>query len=190
MSPTNFNQIQSTLGTFTETVTFSNVTIYEGANYQGKSVQLSVGKHRLLGQADMNDQISSIKVPPGLVVQVYEHADEGGGYGLWTDLLEDCPDLSPIGMGDKISFLNVFSAETREGFIWIRNAMVNGAFIPGHWERKRATVQPPQGKVPVIGPTLAPHSLPTPPAFASRVIHISDLHCTSSDHTLGANIQW
>ena len=33
-------------------------------------------------------------MPVGLVAILYVHADEGGGYGRWVDLLEDCPNLA------------------------------------------------------------------------------------------------
>ena len=53
-----------------------DVTIYEDANFGGRSETLEIGEHRLFSAADLNDEVSSIKVPAGLVALIYEHADE------------------------------------------------------------------------------------------------------------------
>jgi hypothetical protein len=140
-----------------------NITVYENVNFAGRSKAFPIGTYRLFTPADFNDVISSIKVPAGLAVIVFADADEGGGYGIWVDLLEDWPDLSKINFNDKISYLNVFSTTTSGGLVWVRNSMQNGQFIPGHWERQRAT-PPPPNHVPVVGPAIPPH---TPPVITS-----------------------
>src|SRR6476469_4919499 len=66
------------------------VTIYEDADFGGTGIFLDVGEYRLFGASDMNDTISSIQVPAGLVAMVFEDADSGGGYGISADFLEDC----------------------------------------------------------------------------------------------------
>jgi hypothetical protein len=53
--------------------------IYADSNFSGDSRSLPIGNYRL---NDFNDVASSIKVPPGLGAIIYEHADEGGGYGI------------------------------------------------------------------------------------------------------------
>ena len=136
-----------------------SIIVYENVNFGGRSKVLGVGAYRFFTPADFNDVISSIKVPAGLAAVVYADADEGGGYGSWVDLLEDWPDLSKINFNEKISYINVFSTTTSAGFVWARNAMVNGQFIPGHWERQRATPPPPNHVV-VVGPPLPPHTAP------------------------------
>ena len=50
-----------------------SVTIYEHANYQGRSQTLGVGKHDM-GSLFANDILSSLKVPTGFVVTLFEHA--------------------------------------------------------------------------------------------------------------------
>lgn len=127
------------------------ITVYEHANYGGASKKLPVGQHRL---SDFNDRVSSIKVPAGMVAYIYEHAATNAGYGIAVDLLEDCPDLSRYGFNDKVSFVTVFYAK-KDNFTWARNAMVNGQFVSGHWERQRATPAPPN-TVAVVSPPIPP----------------------------------
>ena len=88
-----------------------SVVIYEDPNFEGRSRSFGIGSHRLFTEQDFNDVTSSIKVPEGLAVIVYEHADEGGGYGTWVDFLEDQPDLSKYNFNNKISFLVVFDSQ-------------------------------------------------------------------------------
>ena len=42
---------------------------------------------------------------------VYENADQAGGYGRSADLMEDHADLATLGLGDTISYVQVFAAE-------------------------------------------------------------------------------
>jgi hypothetical protein len=112
------------------------VTLFSDRHFAGSSVPLDEGDTRF--PADFNDTASSIHVAPGYGAVLYEHANEYGGYGAWVDLLEDCPDLSVYGFDKKTSYVHVFRTE-RDGFVWARGAMRDGQFIPGHWERKRAS---------------------------------------------------
>jgi len=135
-----------------------SVTVYENPHFGGRSKTLGVGQYRFFTPADFNDVISSIKVSPGLCAMLYENADDGGGYGRSVDLLEDCADLSQYNFNDVTSYISVFNTTTtlevrdhRQGhdtvssetFVWARNSLQNGAFVPGHWERPRATPPPP-----------------------------------------------
>lgn len=131
--------------------TSQNVTLYEHSNFGGAFKTLSVGQHRIL---DFNDVASSIRVPPGMVAMIYEHAADNLGYGIYVDLLEDCSDLSQYNFNDKVSYVNVFMANNGTTHVWARNAMVNGQFIPGHWERRRVNPGPPN-TVAVVAPPLA-----------------------------------
>jgi phospholipase C len=139
------------------------VTIFEHANFEGRSRTLSVGEHRLLDFDTMKDMTSSIRVSKGLVALVYEHVDSGGGYGISADFLEDCADLSQFDLDDKISYISVFAAEQPSGLIWVRNSLVDGQFAAGHFERKSAGTQPPISPVAVVSPPIPPHQ---PPAGA------------------------
>jgi uncharacterized protein DUF1353 len=139
-----------------------SVVIYENQNFEGRSRSFGIGNHRLFTTEDFNDLTSSIKVPAGLAVTVYEHADEGGGYGIWVDFLEDQPDLSQYDFNHKISYLVVFDSQ-RPGYFYARNSMQNGEFVPGHWERVRARGNPVNPN-PVVGPSRPPNDVPgTPP---------------------------
>ena len=127
------------------------VVLYEHGNYGGASKNLGIGEHRL---NDFNDKTSSIKVPAGMVAFIYEHAGDGVGYGISVDLLEDCVDLSRYGFNDKVSYVTVFNAK-KDAFQWARNAMVDGQFIFGHWERQRANPGPVmQNAVAVVSPPI------------------------------------
>lgn len=147
-----------------------DVTIYGDVNFGGRSETLEAGEHRLLSAADLNDEVSSIKVPAGLVALVFEHADEAGGYGRSADLMEDHPDLATLGLGDTISYVSVFAAERdivarnhatgktdTAHVVWVRGAVVNGQYVAGHWERPRA--QPPPSGPAVVSPGPLPHLL-------------------------------
>lgn len=147
-----------------------DVTIYEDVNFGGRSDVLEVGGHRLFSAANLNDEVSSIKVPAGLVALVYEHADEAGGYGRSADLIEDHADLGTLGLGDAISYVNVFAAEREilshnhatgktdtARVVWARGSVVNGQYVPGHWERPRAQPTPPGPAV--VSPGPLPHLL-------------------------------
>ena len=134
-------------------VVANRVTLYEQANFGGRSHALTLGDHLL---SEFNDVASSIKVPNGLIAVLYEHADNGGGYGRFVDLLEDQPDLSRLTLHKAISYVRVFS-RTRPGYAYIRNSVRNGRFEPGHWER-----EPAAGRPPLVIPTVAVVSPPLP----------------------------
>lgn len=132
-----------------------SVVLYEGANYAGRSISLDIGTHRFFTREDFNDVANSIKVPPGLAAMLCEHADEGGGYGKCIDLLEDCPDLSVYAFNDIASYVNVFSTN-RPGFVYVRNSIQNGQFVPGHWEGTRVPPRP-VNHTAVVSPPFPPH---------------------------------
>lgn len=57
------------------------VTVYEGCNYSGNARNVAVGDYRSLKTLRFaNDRMSSIKVPPGLEVVIYEDDNFGGFY--------------------------------------------------------------------------------------------------------------
>ncbi|MEU4800434.1 peptidase inhibitor family I36 protein [Streptomyces sp. NPDC023327] len=55
-----------------------SVIVYADANYKGKSATLGAGRHKI--DPSMNDCISSIRVPSGWKVTLFEHADYNGQY--------------------------------------------------------------------------------------------------------------
>lgn len=134
-----------------------NVILYDRANFEGPKRSFGVGKYRLLNAADFNDVASSIRVPPGFVAIVYEHADTGGGYGRSVDFMEEQPDLSHYKFDNQISYLKVFRSERR----WVRNRLSNGSFEAGHFQ----TASTPQyNPYPLIAPPTPPNVATTPPA--------------------------
>lgn len=139
--------------------------VFDQPNFAGGSRNLSVGNYRL---TDFNDMISSIRVPQGMAVILYEHADEAGGYGASVDLLEDCANLSAYGFDHKTSYIIVFHTRSN-GLLWARGRMDNGRFVPGHWERERANGQLPPNNGPVVSPYL--------PARGSGVEYCNPLLC-------------
>ena len=135
------------------------VNLFEGKNLGGESILFGLGDHRLQDFAHFNDRASSMRITPGYVVILYTDADEGGGYGFYVDFLEDCPDLSKYNFDKKVSYVTFFSA-TKPGYFWARNALINGVFTPGHWERSRAGGNP-VNHVAMVGPQLPPHTTTT-----------------------------
>lgn len=142
----------------------AEVTIFEHANFKGRSRTLGIGQYRLFDENDMNDLTSSLKVPPGLVAYVYEHADSAGGFGISVDFLEDCADLSTLNFNDKISYINVFEAVKPEGYIWARGRIrpEDNQFVSGHWERQRANGELPPNNGPSVSPPIPGHDLVQP----------------------------
>lgn len=63
------------------------VTIFEHADYQGRSSVLGVGTHKLADLGIPNDSLSSLRVPQGLMVTLFEHEGTQGSYRVY---FEDC----------------------------------------------------------------------------------------------------
>src|SRR5688572_6673661 len=137
----------------------SAVTLFDGAQFAGSAAFLNEGHTRFT--TDFNDAASSIRVAPGYVAVLYEHANEFSGYGASVDLLEDCPDLSVYGFDKKTSYVHVFRAE-RDRFVWARGSIRDGQFVSGHWERRRADGSSPNSNVAVVSPPVAPRTEPLP----------------------------
>ena len=90
-----------------------NIVLYESAGFIGKGKTLGIGQYKL---TDFNDIGSSIKIPAGMVAMIYENGNDGLGYGISVDLMEDCPDLSVYQLNDNVTYVNVFNA-TKDGFV-------------------------------------------------------------------------
>src|SRR2546429_8768175 len=84
----------------------ANVTIYEHANFQGRSQELTKGHYdNALGQISIgNDSLSSLKVPHGLVVRLYEHFLFRGAF---IDFRNDTPAV-PLPWNDRASSIIVY----------------------------------------------------------------------------------
>lgn len=127
-----------------------SVILYEHAGFGGQSKSYGTGQYVL---SDFNDVVSSVKVPAGMVAIIYEHAAPNQGYGISVDLMENVTDLSVYNFNDKVSYLNVFYATRDNQYVWKRNAIVNGQFVSGHWERKRAKPEP-ANTIAVVSPPI------------------------------------
>jgi hypothetical protein len=156
------------------------LVVYENSNFSGRSISLPAGNYRL---SDFNDIASSVKVPQGLGAIIYEHADEGGGYGISVDLLEDHNDLSRFDLNDKVSYISVFSTY-RPGYFWARNSIQNRQFVSGHWEHSR--VVNPINPVAVASPSLPPHTNTPAPAPAPFELVFN----TEDDNWIALNPKW
>lgn len=153
---------------YLENVT-AQVTLYDMPNFQGTNKSFAIGTFRLMSEAGLNDRASSIRVPAGMGVIIFVDANETAGFGVHTDLLEDCADLSVYNLNDKISYINVFKIEGRAGHVWVRGRMVNNQYVSGHWERKRTNGQMPDNSPPA---TVAP-SLDAPLSTSPTVLSIN-----------------
>lgn len=153
------------------------VILYENSNYSGRFQSLKVGQYPL---GDFNDLGSSITVPKGMVVVIYEHSQASGGYGNYVDLMEDCPDLSVYNFNGKASYVNVFSPSSRPGYVWIRNRMDNNRFIPGHWEHAKTNGTMPENSPPAVVSSISQSGTPddftdAPPASPAEINEFNDL---------------
>jgi hypothetical protein len=94
----------STLGTFnkqTSSVLVEKVaSFYTDVNYGGTAVHLGVGRYDLSKIGLPNDTVSSIKVPHGLLVTLYQDVGFAGDY---RNYFEDTPSLVPSNFNDKAS---------------------------------------------------------------------------------------
>ncbi len=161
------------------------VTLYEHGNFAGQTKSMGIGQFLL---SDFNDLASSIKVAAGFCAVIYEHADAGGGYGISVDLMEDRHDLSAFNFNDKASYVIVFST-IRPGYTWVRNAIVNGQFIAGHWERERARPLPPN-TVAVVSPSRPPNVTTTAVATAMQVNGPTTTITTLGNMQQGDKVLW
>lgn len=142
----------------TADVTRQQVVLFENPNFTGASRSFGPGQYVL---NDFNDMASSVRVPAGMVALLYEHAAPGSGYGISVDLLENTADLSTLNFNKKLSYLSVFYSTRDNTYEWARNKMVNGQFVPGHWERKKARPGP-ANPVAIVSPPI-PSPLPAGP---------------------------
>lgn len=81
----------------------NGVTLFEHVNFGGKSRSYGPGVHEI-SSTDMNDITSSVKVPNGWKVTVYEHWKTTGQSVILT---EDTKDLAKLKFNDKISSIKV-----------------------------------------------------------------------------------
>ncbi|MBO9999201.1 MAG: Cys-every-fifth RiPP peptide CefA [Cyanobacteria bacterium SID2] len=80
-------------------------TLFENGSYTGKRLALGVGRYNLEQISELgNDRLSSIKIPHGLQVTVFEHSNFTGSYKVFS---EDASFLGPYGFNDMASSIVV-----------------------------------------------------------------------------------
>ncbi|MEJ5252323.1 MAG: hypothetical protein HPY54_04725 [Chthonomonadetes bacterium] len=92
--------------------------LWTDKNYKGSALQLftelpdpsACGFYSHLSQFNFNDKASSIEVPAGYIVEVYEHPHFGGQSRQFTSSV---PDLHAIGWEDRISSVRVIPPSSR-----------------------------------------------------------------------------
>ena len=169
--------------------TSSIVTVYTEPDFKGNEKHYDIGNYRLL-PGDFNDVISSIRVPAGMVVVVYEDGVDAGGYGRWIDFLEDQPSMAKYGLDEQISYLQIFRKRNPDGSSWVRNSLINGKFIQGGWFKPRVSgekapfnsaeaVSAPPKAAPGSNTTSQPKPTPEPKPTPQLTV------CTISGHVTG-----
>ena len=97
-------------------------TFFQHYDYGGLSSQLGVGRYDIGSMGIANDEISSVRVPAGLRVILYEH----GGFGGATRILtRDTPNLGALGFNDKTSSIVIETptpAQTSGSPFYIRHS--------------------------------------------------------------------
>lgn len=89
----------------------SQVTLYQDSDYRGTSRSFGVGRYNYTGIS--NDSLSSIRVPAGLKVILFEHGNFGGNRCV---LVQDTPNMA--GANDKISSFVVEELGTPQVIIY------------------------------------------------------------------------
>ncbi|MEZ4451215.1 MAG: Cys-every-fifth RiPP peptide CefA [Nannocystaceae bacterium] len=97
------------------------VTIYEHGNYGGAASVLGVGRYNISQLGIPNDSLSSLRVPQGMIVTLYEHADFQGAQRVYFE------DASFVGaaFNDRVSSIEVQPL----GLVIPRNALRYGGQI-------------------------------------------------------------
>ena len=90
------------------------VTLFADCNFAGKSAEVSFGEYASMEKAGFaNDMLSSIKIPKGLKVQIFEHNDFKGDT---IEFIEDISCLTKFKQGkvrnwnDRASSLKISKA--------------------------------------------------------------------------------
>lgn len=83
------------------------VTFYQHPGYQGREVSLGIGNYNMNEMQIGNDVISSLKVPRGLKVILYQHHNFTG---RTLTVTEDDPNLGNDGFHDETSSLKIMRA--------------------------------------------------------------------------------
>jgi len=102
------------------------VVVYEHGNYQGRSLELGVGTYDFsyLNSRGFNDVISSLRVPPGIVVEAWEHNPGEGRKWVYhsdTNWVGDANDrISSLVISDKINRIDIFQKNDNTNCVYGR----------------------------------------------------------------------
>lgn len=100
--------------TFSWPMSEARVTLFVDCPFSGTSVSLSVGDYNVNQIGLPNDSISSVRVPSGLQLTLFEHSDFGGASVAITS---DASCLNDRGWNDRASSLRVRAAPAQAGDI-------------------------------------------------------------------------
>jgi len=102
------NWIQS----FSWPMTQARVTVFADCPFAGQSISVAIGNYNMNQMGVPNDSISSLRVPSGLQIILYEHSDFGGASVTVTS---DAACLNDRGWNDRTSSYKVVAAPARAG---------------------------------------------------------------------------
>jgi len=108
----------------------TGVTFYTDINYSKNPVTLSEGRYNLaqLNAAGIrNDDISSIQIPNGYIVIVYEHENFGGKYWIF---ISNTPNMVNYGCNDIMSSVVIYKCPEMKvlgtlGGTWAKTSVIN-----------------------------------------------------------------
>jgi hypothetical protein len=113
------------------------VTLHKKDNYRGRSLKLSLGRHHLNNL--WNDEVSSVEVPPGLKVTLYEH---GLDWGRTLPLNRNCNSLKPQKFNDITTAVQVQTSLKGYTDKWvIQKELENADGILGEEKKKLALLK-------------------------------------------------
>ena len=94
----------------------SSVVIYSDPDYKGQSKVLEIGTYNTSELGITNDSLSSLQVPKGLQVTLYEHSDFQGRSKIFTeDASSVGDDFNNVTSSIKVSFRNCLIANGGNG---------------------------------------------------------------------------
>jgi Effector-associated domain 11/Beta/Gamma crystallin len=105
----------------------TKVVLFEKLNYKGEVLELN-GESNSLNE--LNDKVSSIKIPKGSHVVLYDQNNSGSGSGKAIILRESTNDLTPYDFNNMASFAEV----KKDKFTPAPNSVSGEVWVHGHFE--------------------------------------------------------
>jgi Effector-associated domain 11/Beta/Gamma crystallin len=129
-------------------IDLTKVVLFEKSNYKGKVLELKDESNSLKNESNLNGKASSIRIPKGFHVLLYEQDNGGSGSGKAIILTQSANDLTPYDFDNRTSFVEVREVKTipasnnGNGKIWIPHhfELLNGIYS---WRTGSWTTPPP-----------------------------------------------